>query len=71
MRPAEGEPFYFAVVHEGMRSPHYGRFLTLTPNQLVELTWVTGKGGTDGIETIVRVQLTPQGSRTLLQLANR
>lgn len=70
MRPVVGEPFYFEVVHNGMRSPHYGRFLTLDLDRLVELTWVTGKGGTDGAETIVRVELTAHESGTRLRLTH-
>jgi len=70
MRPVEGEPFYFEVVHEGLRAPHYGRFLTLEPDRVVGLTWVTGKGGTDGAETVVRVELTPMESGTRLRLTH-
>ena len=70
MRPVQGEPFYFEVVHEGLRAPHYGRFLALDPDRVVELTWVTGKGGTDGAETVVRVELTPMESGTRLRLTH-
>lgn len=57
MRAAEGEPFVFLVEHEDQVSPHYGRFLTLEPDRLVELTWVTGRTGTEGAETVVTVEL--------------
>lgn len=52
------------------RSPHYGRFLKLIPNQLIKLTWVTGKGGTKGFETVVTVELTSKVEKTLLKLTH-
>lgn len=52
------------------RAPHYGRFLQLIPNQLIKLTWVTGVGGTKGNETVVTVELTPKGEKTLLKLTH-
>lgn len=52
------------------RSPHYGRFLKLVPNQIIELTWVTGVGGTKGSETVVTIELTPKDGKTLLKLTH-
>lgn len=75
MRPEVNAVFFFEVVVqlEGgsvQRHPHYGRFLRLEQDKLVAMTWVTGTGGTKGVETVVTVELTPQGTGTLLQLTH-
>src|ERR1700722_3728864 len=40
MRASVGEPYWFEVIHEGARHPHYGRYLALQPGRLIEQTWV-------------------------------
>jgi uncharacterized protein YndB with AHSA1/START domain len=68
MNAVPGEPYWFNVVHEGQRYAHYGKFLRVEEGRLIEQTWVTGRNGTDGAETVVRVELTPTQEGTILRL---
>lgn len=71
-----GAPYYFEVAEprgEGqaaLRHPHYGRFLRLTTDRLVSLTWVTGAAGTGGAETVLTVRLDESVNGTRVTLTH-
>ncbi len=70
MTPEVDKPFFFYNRRDWGRHPHYGRFLALKKNELVQMTWVTGEGGTEGAETVIRVELFARDDGTLLRLTH-
>ena len=70
MNAVPGAPYWFDVYHQGEHYAHYGRFLRVEAGRLIEQTWVTGRNGTDGAETVVRVELVPLTSGTELRLTH-
>jgi uncharacterized protein YndB with AHSA1/START domain len=68
VEPKVGGAYSFETEHEGKRHPHHGRYLRLEKDRLVEITWTTGEGGTEGAETIVSVELESEGTGAVLDL---
>ena len=69
MQPGINVPFFFETRHLRARHAHYGRFVQLEPERLIEMTWVTA-AGTAGCETVVRVELQAHGGGSWLRLTH-
>ena len=68
-----GRPYFFYSRDDWGRHPHYGRFLDVKTNEFIEMTWMTGNGtreGTEGAETLLRVEFVPDGSGTEVRLTH-
>jgi uncharacterized protein YndB with AHSA1/START domain len=59
MKPQVDTAYFFEARHNGERHPHYGRFLKLEPDRLIQMTWLTA-AGTRGVETVITVELIPR-----------
>ena len=71
--PEPGRPYFFYNREEWGRHPHYGRFLELLEDRRIEMTWMTGNGnaeGTEGAETVLRIDLAPEGPGTRIRLTH-
>lgn len=76
MKPEVNSVFFFRTFQksetgtEPRHQPHYGRFLRLIPECLIEMTWITGIDGTDGTETVVTVEFSPEGTATEVRVTH-
>lgn len=69
LQPEKGGLYFLDMVYGGHTYPHYGRYLQVEPNRLLEFTWVSQT--TLGKESIVRVDFEPEGSGTKITLTHR
>lgn len=73
MTDEPGRPYFFYNREDWGRHPHYGRILDSKENAFIEMTWMTGNGeakGTEGAETRLRIDLTPNGDTTHVRLTH-
>jgi uncharacterized protein YndB with AHSA1/START domain len=76
MKAEANAPFFFESRSPfepraaGGRQAHYGRFLKLARDTLIEMTWVTGPHGTGGTETVLSIELQRIEGGTRLRLTH-
>lgn len=70
MVPEIDKPFFFYNRHDWGRHAHYGRFIKLEKNRHIEMTWLTGDGGTFGAETVITIELIPQDQDTIMYMTH-
>lgn len=70
MVPEIDKPFFFYNRHDWGRHAHYGRFIKLEKNRHIEMTWLTGDGGTFGAETVITIELIPQDQDTIMHMTH-
>jgi len=59
-------PFFFEVRENEVRHPHYGRYLRVERNKVIEITWVNA--AVRGAGTVVTVEIGPRHRRTNLRV---
>ena len=70
MKPEVNSPFFFEILIEGERHPHYGRFLELKTNRLIKMAWVNDCVGIRGVETVVTLEFIAEGDGTLVRVTH-
>jgi len=70
MQPVVNGLYFLEVEHASRLWAHYGRYLEVTPARLLKFTWMSE--ATHGKETVVTVELVPegQGKKTVLRLSH-
>ena len=68
LQPHKGGLFFLDMVYGDHTYPHYGRYLQVETNRLLEFTWMSQ--GTEGKESIVRVDFEAEGSATKVTLTH-
>jgi uncharacterized protein YndB with AHSA1/START domain len=66
--PREGGLFYLEMPWKERIYPHYGRYIKIESPRVLEFTWVSE--GTQGKESVVKIELTSHGAKTELTLTH-